>query len=55
MFLEIGWRNLAIDAAENEDYSVCEELHQLLKAPYDEQIDFETIGIISDLNGQDTE
>ena len=32
---------LAIDAAENEDYSICEELHQLLKAPYDEQIDFE--------------
>ena len=32
---------LAIDAAEKEDYSVCEELHQLLKAPYDEQLVFE--------------
>ena len=33
---------LAIDAAENEDYSVCEELHRLLKAPYDEQLVFES-------------
>ena len=32
---------LAIDAAEKEDYSVCEELQELLKLPYDEQIDFE--------------
>jgi len=32
---------LAIDAAEKEDYSVCEELQLLLKSPYDEQIDFE--------------
>ena len=32
---------LAIDAAEKEDYSVCEELHELLKSPYDEQPDFE--------------
>ena len=28
---------LAIDAAENEDYSVCDELYNLLKNPYDEQ------------------
>ena len=33
---------LAIDAAENEDYSVCEELQKLLKAPYDEQLVFES-------------
>ena len=32
---------LAIDAAEKGDYSVCEELHELLKSPYEEQIDFE--------------
>ena len=29
---------LAIDAADNGDYSIIEELYQLLKAPYDEQI-----------------
>ena len=28
---------LAIDAAQDEDYSVCEELYNLLKNPYDEQ------------------
>ena len=28
---------LAIDAAENEDYSVCDELYNLLKNPYDDQ------------------
>ena len=32
---------LAIDAAEKEDYSICEQLHELLKRPYDEQPDFE--------------
>ena len=32
---------LAIDAAEKEDYSVCEELYNLLKNPYDEQPEFE--------------
>ncbi|MEC8735573.1 MAG: YdiU family protein [Candidatus Thermoplasmatota archaeon] len=32
---------LAIDAAEKEDYSVCEELFELLKNPYDEQPEFE--------------
>lgn len=32
---------LAIDAAEKEDYSVCNELYNLLKNPYDEQIEFE--------------
>ena len=32
---------LAIDAAEKEDYSICEQLHELLKQPYDEQPDFE--------------
>lgn len=32
---------LAIDAAEKEDYSVCEELHNLLKFPYEEQTEFE--------------
>ena len=32
---------LAIDAAENEDYSVAIELYELLKSPYDEQPDFE--------------
>ncbi len=31
--------HLAIEAAENEDYSVLDELSNLLKAPYDEQID----------------
>ena len=28
---------LAIDAAENDDYSICEELYNLLKNPYEEQ------------------
>ena len=32
---------LAIDAAEKEDYSICEQLHELLKQPYDEQPEFE--------------
>jgi len=32
---------LAIDAAEKEDYSICEQLHELLKRPYDEQPEFE--------------
>ena len=32
---------LAIDAAEKEDYSVAEELYELLKRPYDEQTEFE--------------
>ena len=32
---------LAIDAAEKEDYSVCEELYNLLKTPYDEQPEHE--------------
>ncbi|WP_298119630.1 YdiU family protein [Flavobacterium sp.] len=32
---------LAIDAANNEDYSLVEELHQVLKKPYDEQLEFE--------------
>ena len=32
---------LAIDAAEKEDYSVCEELYNLLKTPYDEQSEHE--------------
>ena len=32
---------LAIDAAEKEDYSVALELYELLKSPYDEQVDFE--------------
>ncbi len=32
---------LAIDAAEKEDYSVCQELYNLLKKPYDEQTEFE--------------
>ena len=32
---------LAIDAAEKEDYSVAEELYELLKKPYDEQPEFE--------------
>jgi uncharacterized protein YdiU (UPF0061 family) len=27
---------LAIDAAEKDDYSICESLHTLLKSPYDE-------------------
>ena len=32
---------LAIDAAEKGDYSICEQLHELLKLPYDEQPEFE--------------
>ena len=52
MYSENWMAQLAIDAAENEDYSVCEE-HRLLKAPYDEQLVFERIGIISDQNGLD--
>ena len=33
---------LAIDAAEKEDYTVANELYQLLKNPYDEQPEFES-------------
>jgi len=32
---------LAIDAAEKEDYSVAEEINELLKRPYDEQPEYE--------------
>ena len=32
---------LAIDAAEKQDYSIANELHEILKLPYDEQVDFE--------------
>ena len=32
---------LAIDAAEKEDYSVAKELHELLKKPYEEQLEYE--------------
>ena len=32
---------LAIDAAEKDDYSVANELYELLKSPYEEQPDFE--------------
>ena len=32
---------LAIDAAEKEDYSVAEEIYELLKRPYDEQPEYE--------------
>ena len=32
---------LAIDAAEKDDYSVASELYELLKSPYEEQSDFE--------------
>ena len=32
---------LAIDAAEQGDYSVANELHEMLKAPYDEQPEHE--------------
>jgi uncharacterized protein YdiU (UPF0061 family) len=32
---------LAIDAAESGDISVCNELYTLLQNPYDEQIEFE--------------
>ena len=32
---------LAIDAAEKGDYSVANELHEMLKAPYDEQPEHE--------------
>ena len=31
---------LAIDSADKEDYSILKELHELLKKPYDEQIEF---------------
>jgi len=34
---------LAIDAAEKEDYSVAMELYELLKRPYDEQTEFERL------------
>tara|TARA_B100000459_G_C8473583_1_gene155430 strand:- start:139 stop:612 length:474 start_codon:yes stop_codon:yes gene_type:complete len=33
---------LAIDAAENDDYSIAVELYELLKKPYDEQPDSES-------------
>ena len=32
---------LAIDGAENENYTICEDLYQLLKNPYAEQKEFE--------------
>ena len=32
---------LAIDAAEKEDYSVAIELYELLKSPYEEQHEYE--------------
>jgi len=32
---------LAIDAAESDDYSIAKELYELLKNPYDEQIEYE--------------
>ena len=32
---------LAIDAAENEDYSVAKEIYDLLKQPYEEQLEHE--------------
>ena len=32
---------LAIDAAEEGDFSIAQELYELLKKPYDEQIEFE--------------
>ena len=32
---------LAIDAAEKEDYTICESLFELLKSPYDEQDEHE--------------
>ena len=32
---------LAIDAAENQDYSVANELYELLKQPYEEQLEYE--------------
>ena len=32
---------LAIDAAEKDDYAVCEQIHTLLKNPYDEQPEME--------------
>ena len=32
---------LAIEAAEKEDFSIAEEIHELLKRPYDEQPQFE--------------
>ena len=33
---------LAIDAAEKGDYTVAEELHHLLKSPYEEQFEYES-------------
>ena len=32
---------LAIDAAEKQDYSVANELYELLKLPYEEQLEYE--------------
>ena len=32
---------LAIDAADKDDYSVANELHELLKKPYDEQEEYD--------------
>ena len=32
---------MLIDAAEKEDYAVCEQIHTLLKNPYDEQPEME--------------
>ena len=32
---------LAIDAAEEGDFSICEKLHTMLKKPYSEQSEFE--------------
>ncbi|MED5308353.1 MAG: protein adenylyltransferase SelO family protein [Candidatus Thermoplasmatota archaeon] len=32
---------LAIDAATKEDFSVCEKLHNILKRPYEEQVEHE--------------
>ena len=46
---------LAIDAAEKDDYSIAIELHELLKKPYDEQVDSESDWFQSDLNGLDIE
>ena len=40
---------LAIDAAEKEDYSVANELFELLKNPYDEQPEFESAWFQNDL------
>ena len=46
---------LAIDAAEEEDYSVANELFELLKNPYDEQPEFESDWFQKDPNGQGIE